>query len=112
MSKAVKKTAADELADIDQQLAEARDHERYLHQQYKIAQKEANELKKKERNHRIFNWGGTVEKFMKKPLLISKDQFAQLMKIAFNTKEVLAAEDVMISDSIREIGEEEGGDPG
>ena len=112
LSKVVKKTTAEELAEIDQQLEKARNHERYLHQQQKIAQKEANALKKNERDHRIFTWGATAEKFMRKPLLMTKDQFGQLMKIAFNTKEVLAAEDAMIAENIRQVCEEEGGDPG
>ena len=90
---------ADQEAAIRQQLEQARDRERFLHQQQQILLHEQAQFYRKKRNHRIFTRGGMLEAFLQRPLLLTDDQVYRLLQTAFNTREVKDMESRLLSEA-------------
>ena len=86
-------------ATIRQQLEQARDRERFLHQQQQILLHEQAQLNRKKRNHRIFTRGGMLETFLQRPLLLTDDQVYRLLQTAFNAREVKAMESRLLAEA-------------
>ena len=79
---------------------------RQLKHEIKALEAEEKELRRKERNHRIFTRGGMLEAFLLEPLLLTNDQ-VYASKIIFQKPEVDLVLKQMIEERKQKLSEDE-----
>ena len=88
----------EELNLLDQELLEAKDQEKRCRQRKKILEHQSKELKRKERDHRLYTRGGMLEKFLREPLLLTNDHVFRILQESFSKESVRNLENSLISE--------------
>lgn len=93
------KLHTEEIAKLREEIEYANERLRYYQQQEKITQSEIRRLTRRERTHRLCTRGGMVERFIKKPELLTDDQVMELLTLAFRQSEVSERLQEMLRDA-------------
>lgn len=85
-----------ELERIQRDIARAEEALKKAEQERKAAEQQRKQLKRKERNHRIFTYGGVVESCLKEPTLMTEADVKDLLEVAFQSQAVRTRENILL----------------
>lgn len=84
-------TQEQKLQEFDREILSTKQALRFYKQKEKIVKSEIKRLTRKERTHRLCVRGGMLESYLREPELLSDDQVAYLLKVAFQQVSVVLA---------------------
>ena len=96
---------------LHKDLEQAQKRRKYLSDQEKVLGREARELDRRQRTRRLVERGAILEKYLKKPLILSNEQVRELLGTAFSlTGTQIALEQIIAEAELRALPEEDGDD--
>ena len=96
---------------LHKNLEQARKRRKYLSDQEKVLVREARELNRRQRTRRLIERGAILEKYLKKPLILSNDQVQELLGTVFSlTGTKMALEQIIAEAEMRVLHEQDGDD--